>query len=112
MPQLYWHPDGGYGFYCRPSLSSVRDFPVGWMDRTSMLLLKLHGSMNWRPLRGALAPYRIDEILHEENWLDDPELNRLRQDVASEILAHLEPEPFIVPPVLMKSILTEQPMLR
>ncbi len=37
----YWHPDGGYGFFCRPSLLSIQEVLGVTMDITSMLLLKL-----------------------------------------------------------------------
>ncbi|MGB2694852.1 MAG: hypothetical protein WBD55_06640, partial [Dehalococcoidia bacterium] len=64
----YWHPDGGYGFFCRPSESCIRDSDV-FMDRPPMLLLKLHGSINWRPKLGYRQPYGVDAIVHEEEWL-------------------------------------------
>jgi SIR2-like domain len=50
----YWHPDGGYGFFCRPSPSTVTDTDI-YRDR-STALFKLHGSMNWRPILGARRP--------------------------------------------------------
>src|SRR2546425_1142530 len=42
----YWHPDGGYGLFVRPSEVTIHDMSR-YMDKTSMLLLKLHGSINW-----------------------------------------------------------------
>ena len=42
----YWHPGGGYGFYCRSSRLLVEDSHGRVMDTTSMELLKLHGSLN------------------------------------------------------------------
>jgi hypothetical protein len=107
----YWHPDGGYGFFCRPSVSCVIDSQVN-MDPSSCLLLKLHGSLNWRARRGSRGPYVIDAIVHHERWYEPiPEYARTRVNAAA-IEAHLEPEPFIVPPVLLKSALIEQPILR
>ncbi len=53
---LYWHPDGGYGFFCRPAVELIQR-PDSTMDATSMLLLKLHGSVNWRVTRGHRTPY-------------------------------------------------------
>jgi hypothetical protein len=67
----YWHPDGGYGFFCRPSTDCIME-SHSYMDQTAMLLLKLHGSVNWRPKRGAATPYGIDSIVHHETWLDPP----------------------------------------
>lgn len=45
--QLFWHPDGGYGFYCAPAYSTVRGATGEVMDEPTNLLLKLHGSLNW-----------------------------------------------------------------
>jgi len=106
-PNAYWHPDGGYGFFCRPSTMSI-SASGATMDRTAMLLLKLHGSVNWRVRRGYPMPYSVDALVHHESWspLRD---EGLPFDV---IERHLEREPFIVPPVLVKSALVEQPVLR
>lgn len=104
----YWHPDGGYGFFCKPSDSCVGQGPVV-MDRVGLLLLKLHGSLNWRPKRGTRPPYAIDDVVHHETWL--PRTRNYLLNVEA-IEAHLAPEPFLVPPVLMKSALVNQPILR
>jgi len=104
----YWHPDGGYGFFCKPSVICVRNVDV-FMDPASNLLLKLHGSMNWRILRGHTQPYAVDAVVHDEPWL--PPIMAHEYDLKS-IAKHLESEPFIVPPVLIKSALVEQPILR
>ncbi len=107
-PRPYWHPDGGYGFFCKPSPSCVYDTGV-FMDRPVAPLLKLHGSMNWRPKRGARVPYALDAIVHHESWYPF----HAREEINLEgVEAHLEAEPFIVPPILMKSVLLEQPVLR
>lgn len=106
---LYWHPDGGYGFFCRPSESIVVDASTA-MDRTSMFLLKLHGSINWRVKRGHPRPYSIDAIVHHEPWL--PVRDSFYGARPEDIVRHLELESFIVPPVLVKSSLVEQPILR
>ncbi|MBI2862884.1 MAG: hypothetical protein HYX89_08685 [Chloroflexi bacterium] len=104
----YWHPDGGYGFFCKPSTACVTDQSVN-MDATSMLLLKLHGSINWRVKRGYPRPYAIDSIVHQEAWQPRPEGDKPEY---ATIELHLEAAPFIVPPVLVKSTLVEQPILR
>jgi hypothetical protein len=104
----YWHPDGGYGFFCRPSESRVLSAVV-YMDRTTPLL-KLHGSMNWRPILGARRPYMADAIVHHEAWVPrSPSAHHSNVDAIESLL---EREPFIVPPVLVKSVLMEQPILR
>ena len=72
-------------------------------------VLKLHGSVNWRIKRGALQPYSVDNILHFEDWYAE---YRDSNESAAHIEIHLEPNPFIVPPVLVKSTLVEEPVLR
>lgn len=104
----YWHPDGGYGFFCKPSLTCVRDGPLA-MDQTAMLLLKLHGSMNWRLKRGYSTPYAIDAVVHHESWIPSYDFPRYKPE---DIEPHLESDAFMVPPVLVKSSLVEQPILR
>ena len=95
-----WNAYRGYGFFCRSSRDAIANYaatPIG----TGLLLLKLHGSTNWRPKLGYANPMALDAITHHDEWsgggLDSH---------------HLEPEPVIVPPVLSKSSLVEQPVLR
>ena len=108
MHTPYWAPDGGYGFFCRSSAACVVDTPT-FMDSTSPLLLKLHGSINWRIKRGAARPYSVDAIMHHEDWWKP----RRREPVdLNSIEFHLEPEEFIVPPVLAKTSLLEEPILK
>jgi hypothetical protein len=119
----YWHPDRGYGFFCKPAVSTIQETGV-FMDMTPFHLLKLHGSMNWRPKRGSLRPYAIDAVVHHEDWLPlAPSLSQFglapelmdagtREIFQKRIELHLEADPFIVPPVLAKSALVEQPILR
>lgn len=104
----YWHPDGGYGFFCRASYMVVENAPLR-MDKTSMLLLKLHGSVNWRTKLGTPQPYGLDDILHHESWMD---FSPLPKALLPLIDQHLSPEPFMVPPVLVKSGLVEEPVLQ
>jgi len=107
----YWHPDGGYGFFCKPSATCIwagHEF----MDQTAMLLLKLHGSVNWRIRRGAASPYKVDDIIHDESWLQPPLPDSLVGRDKNLIDMHMEPVPFIIPPVLMKSALTKEPILQ
>jgi hypothetical protein len=111
-----WHPDGGYGFSCRPSVATVADQPM-WMNDCSTLLLKLHGSLNWRSAIGEPLPRAPSGLLHHETWpklLE--ELNRMQPKVPGTVMAqreqYLEPDPLIVPPVLVKSELSAHPVLR
>ena len=80
------------------------------MDTTSMELLKLHGSLNWRVQRGHLAPYTMDAIVHREPWLSLG--GQSQQPGNGAIEDHLQPEPFMVPPILAKTDLGEKPILR
>jgi hypothetical protein len=104
----YWHPDGGYGFFCRPSTSCVADSTT-IKDRAPSLLLKLHGSINWRVRRGEVAPLGPTAIVHHEGWLPPP---RGVDYDTERIEAHLERDPLIIPPVLAKSELSLHPALR
>ncbi len=107
---FYWHPDGGYGFFCRPSSTTVQDgvsfLGARTMDTTSMVLLKLHGSINWRIRRGYSRPLVVDAIVHHQDWLTDAD------DPNPAILDHLDAEPFVIPPILTKGSSIHQPILR
>ena len=104
-----WHPDGGYGFFLRPSSLAVQDKPR-YMDATSMLLLKLHGSINWYPRRGERPPYTISALHHDEDWFG---VDSHMVPIAKETVArHFEPDPLIIPPVLDKTALSNEPVLQ
>jgi hypothetical protein len=105
----FWDPEGGYGFFCKASLSTVVDgrFATYIDTKLAMLLLKLHGSINWFPRRGHSKPYSVDAITHHEEWVKYDTKAR-----TETIQHHIEPEPFIVPPILTKSSIVEQPILR
>ncbi len=99
-----WNPYWGYGFFCQSSLDTMASFDE--LERNSALrLLKLHGSINWRPKLGYANPVAIDTITHHHEWSN----NSLRYP---QVAGNLEPEPVMVPPVLSKSSLVEQPVLR
>ena len=99
-----WNPYWGYGFFCRSSHETIANFGVAPRG-TAPLLLKLHGSLNWRPKLGYANPVALDSITHHHGWSDFGHHH-------VEVDRHLEPEPVIVPPVLSKSSLVEQPVLR
>ncbi len=99
-----WNPYWGYGFFCQSSLDTIASFDD--LEAHSVLqLLKLHGSINWRPKLGHSSPVAIDSITHHHEWSGA----RLR---FPQVAGNLEPEPVMVPPVLSKSSLVEQPVLR
>jgi hypothetical protein len=106
----YWHPNSGYGFFCRPAYTCIWDHNI-LMRSSSMLLLKLHGSINWRIKLGASDPYQVDSILHFENWY--PTENDVMPKIdRAAVENHLDPKSFIVLPVLQKSDLVQQPVFR
>ena len=99
-----WNPYWGYGFFCPSSLDTIASFDE--LETYSALrLLKLHGSINWRPKLGYASPVAIDSITHHHDWAGIS----LRHP---QVGGHLEPEPVMVPPVLSKFSLVEQPVLR
>jgi hypothetical protein len=106
---IQWTPDWGYGFPCRPSESLMGDVLVepGHVER--MRLIKLHGSLNWRVPYGYPRPYVAEAIRHHETWSErfgnpKPPLEHVER--------LLESEPLMVPPVLTKAEIVEQPILR
>ena len=105
----YWHPDSGYGFFCRPSIATVvnsNDF----MNDAKSFVLKLHGSINWRSRLGDVGARGPAAILHHEEWYGG---TREWLDIArAQVEAQLESDPFIVPPVLVKSELAAHPVLK
>jgi hypothetical protein len=106
--EKYWHPDGGYGFFLRPDQSLIGNTDAT-MDRCKSLLLKLHGSLNWRIKRGFQKSYPIDSLVHHEDWFQPPEVNEPSEE---ELDIHLETSPFVVPPIFDKSELNHQPILK
>ena len=105
----HWHPDGGYGFFIRPSSAAVVESDI-YMNTTSMLLLKLHGSINWYPRKGERPPYNLNALHHDEYWFTrDPEASIPAQETVAR---HFEPDPFIIPPVLDKTALSNEPVLQ
>ena len=106
----YWHPDGGYGFFVRPSEVMVKD-TNRYMDTTSMSLLKLHGSINWYPRNGEKPPFSLSAICHHQNWYP-PNYPSLPTPDPGLLARLLEPDPFLIPPVLDKSALVNEPVLQ
>ena len=99
-----WNPYWGYGFFCPSSLDTIASFEE-LETRSVLRLLKLHGSINWRAKLGYASPLAIDNITHHHDWARASFSYR-------QVGGHLEPEPVMVPPVLSKSSLVEQPVLR
>lgn len=102
-----WNPNSGYGFFCKPAWSVSGDTPpVGMDTKVHPQLLKLHGSVNWRIKLGYSSPLSADALVHSEKWFPPSALQ------AEEIERHMEPGPFLVPPILTKDALVREPILR
>jgi hypothetical protein len=74
-----------------------------------VLLLKLHGSVNWRIPLGHPTPYAVDGIMHHEAWFKYFDRQKIPLDAVEQFL---ETDPLLVPPVLTKTDLVQQPILR
>ena len=101
----YWNPYWGYGFFCPSSQDTIASWGRELIADPECLLLKLHGSINWRAKLGYASPVAIDSITHHQEWPDVGYVN-------PQVDGHVEPEPVMVPPVLSKTGLVEQPVLR
>jgi hypothetical protein len=101
----FWSPAFGYGFPCKPSIDLVGSHTMG--TGSPMVLHKLHGSMNWRVPHGAKKPVQANDIWHHEDWSYGPGLI----DLAS-LEPLLEEQPILIPPVLTKDGLVNEPVLR
>ena len=62
-----WNAGRGYGFFCRPSGSTVQE-SIDTPAHSDLLLLKLHGSINWRARLGYPKPFALDAIVHHHDW--------------------------------------------
>lgn len=102
-----WNPGWGYGFFCRPSSVTVSQGTFEYAHASESKLLKLHGSINWRPRLGYTGSVALDAIVHHD------EMSSFARDAEDlELIArHLESESVIVPPVLSKTDLGTRPAL-
>jgi len=109
----HWHPDGGYGFLCLPSRATVVTGPI-WMNVCATLLLKLHGSINWRCRLGVVGPRSPNDVLHHEAWFHEENRFHLSQPelTLGDLEGYLEHDALIIPPVLLKHELTLHPVMR
>lgn len=109
-PEPGWHPNTGYGFFFRPGFSTVDSRAYVYSSQSPMLLLKLHGSVNWYPKLGDPEPHAQEGMVHNETWY--PGTRILPSPDTEEAASNLERDPFIVPPVLVKASLNREPILR
>lgn len=109
-----WRPASGYGFHCEAS-STLFVPPKGpSIGGDRGLVLKLHGSLNWRVRLGAKSPFRLGDVFHHSRWTNEHEqigLHVPRSDRFAAIESLLERSPFMVPPTLTKAELGNEPIL-
>jgi hypothetical protein len=103
-----WHPDTGYGFVLPSSATCVRAGTLRTLP-APLLLLKLHGSLNWRLKLGAPASAAMDALVHHEDWSADAS-SAARLD-PEQVERHLAPGRFIVPPVFATTAVNDRPIL-
>jgi hypothetical protein len=96
-----WSLDNGYGFPMRSAEEIIE--PQQRLFSSSTLLLKLHGSINWVVEIGTSPPYKFSDIhyLGFKNSFSSPYRDYFNLD-----------DPLIVPPVMTKSDLAHQPILK
>jgi hypothetical protein len=104
-----WHPSLGYGFPMRSVQAAAGLSIQTTAQRTVCQLLKLHGSVNWRVLRGSSSPYSLDSILHFQDW-NAPAVGDYAKNYNFE--TYLEPDPILIPPVLNKEGIRREPWVR
>lgn len=100
-----WTPMQGYGFYIDSALSLTGN-QISSFTKSTSLLLKMHGSINWFPKRGYKDPYPMNAIVHMQDWWP------IKESPDIDILYHYEHSPVVIPPVYDKNSLTGQPILR
>jgi hypothetical protein len=100
----YWHPHDGYAFIC----PAHGDHAGSYLHTSSMHLIKLHGSVNWRRKLGRESPIDPEDIVRIDGWL------RNRLGWVSPLQSHdlAEQMPYFVAPVLMKSSIMRDPLLK
>lgn len=108
-PAIAWGLDDGYGFPC--NAAEYGRFGGTWKFSGLLptVILKLHGSVNWRIALGQPRPYPIEALRHHEKWAGEWAKIKFPEE---QITSLLEPDPFFVPPVLSKTALVEEPILR
>lgn len=99
-----WDPEWGYGVPLRPPnwVMGGDETP----ESRNTLLLKLHGSMNWRVRRGYVPPYPLNAVVHVSPWADE------QVSPSNDYEPFLESDPLIIPPVMLKNDLPAQPLFR
>jgi len=104
-----WNLDRGYVFFCGPSGTILGADPHIDVFPSTLFLLKLHGSVNWRVALGSRPPYQTENLVHHETWTRSPVYP---YPSLEDVEVQLEPSPVTVPPVLAKEGLLTEPFVR
>ena len=106
----HWYTYDGYGFTAGDIHTNINGVLTAVPDST-MLLLKLHGSVNWRIKLGRSAPYDPEDFFFHQQWHNGGiVLNNWTPP--ADAFEKIEIDAFMVPPVLTKSAITKEPVLR
>jgi SIR2-like domain len=98
-----WNPNLGYGFPCKPAGHDTMMIFDDSAFRITMLF-KLHGSLTWGIPLGTPKPCPANAICRV------PSLRSGEKNAMIRVM--LEPEPFIIPPILTKSAVVNQPIMK
>ncbi len=104
--QALWVRQTGYGIRLLAS-EPTRAMDSYLSGGDFIYLLKLHGSFNWRIRTGHRSPYVPEAIEHHEAWAESDKWRAVFDQHPT-----LQRQPFIVPPVMAKSAIMEEPVLR
>jgi hypothetical protein len=113
-----WHPEHGYGFVCPGAAASVLGVPSPPLAKPSMRLLKLNGSFTWRVRLGETQPYRLGAVMSLSSTMYHfSETSRYLRNQGrlpdkAFVEDHLELNPYIVTPTMVRLGLEAQPVLR
>ena len=102
-----WHPDTGYGFYCKMLGQGITEYILG----IDVLLLKLHGSLNWRKIKSNNESFDYNLINHLEYWDNSIDEILDQQSESKFVEEQLEENPVIIPPIMAKETILNQPIL-
>jgi len=106
---VFWDLDTGYGFRCH-SYSELHGTLPLLTNNPDLLLLKLHGSVNWKLKLGHTSRINPEDVIHLQNWYRHGAC-ALEWTASMPSLELADPMPFLVPPVLSKSEIMTEPLL-
>ncbi len=103
--ELHWSPEVGYGFVCRPASAVLNtDTTTHHTFEPALLLLKLHGSLNWRLPKAGVADVVPTQVLFDDPLLAEQERWQ-KCEARLQIDTYLQERRVMAPPVLVKRAL-------